>query len=137
MITNVLFSLGALIISVGIILFYKKKQLYKNGIRTIGKVVEIETYTYLTPGPEFNTLYYSGVTPIIEVDDNGKKVRVAYIAIDDYPNLSKGDEVEVIYPKGKIEELTVCKEKELYKLPLTICIIGILITILAVSINLI
>lgn len=131
MATNVLFCLGLLVIAVGIILFIRKKNLYRDGIRTIGKVVEIETYTYLTKGSGFNTLYYTAITPIIEVEDSGKKIRIAYCSIDDYSNLSKGDEVEVIYRKGRVEELLICNEKELYKGPLSVGLLGLLIIILA------
>lgn len=131
MISSILICLGLVIIVVGALLFINKKRLYKEGVRTIGKVVGIETYTYLTPGTEFNTLYYTGITPIIEVKDNGEKVRVAYSSLEDYSNISEGDDVEVIYPKGKVEELIICNEKELYKGPLTVVIVGILISILA------
>ncbi len=131
MATNVLFCLGLLIIAIGIMLFFRKKKLYRDGIRTIGKIIELETYTYLNQGPEFNTVYYIGITPIIEVEDSGKKIRIAYNSIDDYSNLSKGDEVEVIYPKGKVEELLICNEKELYKGPLSVGLVGLSIIILA------
>lgn len=137
MATNVLLCLGLLIIVVGTVLFISKKRLYKNGIRTVGKVIKIETYNSLTPGPEFNTLYYTGITPIIEVEENGEKIRVAYYAIDDYSNIAEGDEVEVIYPKGRIEELVICNEKELYKGPLLIGSIGLLSMLLALTLALI
>lgn len=137
MATNVLICLGLLIVALGTALFISKKRLYKDGIRTVGKVIKVETYNYVTPGPEFNTLYYTGITPIIEVEENGEKVRVAYYSIDDYSQISQGDEVEVIYPKGKIEELIICNEKELYKVPLLIDGIGVLSIILALVLALI
>lgn len=137
MATNVLLCLGLLIMAVGMVLFISKKRLYKNGIRTVGKVIKVETYNYVTPGPEFNTLYYTGITPIIEVEDNGKKVRVAYYSIDDYSHIAKDDEVEVIYPKGKVENLIICNEKELYKVPLLINLVGILTITLALALALI
>lgn len=133
MASGILICLGLVIIAIGVVLFLNKKRLYRVGIRTIGKVVGIETYTYLTPGTEFNTLYYTGITPIIEVEDNGKKIRVAYSSIEDYSEISEGDEIEVIYMEGKIEELIISNEKELYKGPLTVGVIGLLIIVLAIT----
>lgn len=132
MIANVLICLGLLVIVCSIILFTNKRNLYKYGVKAIGKVVGIETYTYLTKGTEFNSLFYIGITPIIEVDDNGKKIRVAYTSIDDYSNLKEGDEVEVIYLKGRIEDLIIYNEKNQYEGPIVIGIIGIFIIILSI-----
>lgn len=131
MINNLILCLGLIVILAGIILFIRRRKLYLNGIKTIGKVVGIETYTYLTPGPEFNTLYHTGITPIIEVEDNGKKTRVAYSSIEDYSNLSEGDEIEVIYPKGKVNDLIIYNEKEFYRGSILVSLVGVLIVILA------
>jgi len=130
MISNLIFCLGLIIILVGIFLFIRRKKLYRNGIKAIGKVVKIETYTYLTPGPEFNTLYHTGITPIIEVEDGGKKTRVAYSSIEDCSNLSEGDEVEVIYLKDKVSELIIYNEKDFYKGSILVSLVGLLIVIL-------
>ncbi|MGL5086244.1 MAG: hypothetical protein ACRC68_11120 [Clostridium sp.] len=132
MVANILICLGLLVVVCSIILFANKRNLYKFGIKTIGKVVEIETYTYLTQGAEFNSFYYIGITPIIEVDDNGRKIRVPYTSIDDYSNLKEGDEVEVIYLKGRIEDLIIYKEKELYKGPLLVGFLGICLITLSI-----
>lgn len=125
-----LLCLGLIVIVIGIILFFRRKKLYRDGIKARGKVVGIETYTYLTQGSEYNTLYYTGITPIIEVEDNGKKVRVAYSSIEDYSDLSEGDEIEVIYPKNKVSELIIWKEKEFYKGSISVGIVGALIIVL-------
>lgn len=124
MATIILISLGLLVIASGITLFFRKKKFYKDGIRTTARVIGIETYTYLTQGVEHYNMYYTGITPIIEVEYNGKKIRIAYCSIDDYSNLSEGDEVEVIFNEGKVEELSICNEKEIYKGPLLVCLIG-------------
>lgn len=131
MINNLILCLGLIVILAGIILFIRRRKLYLNGIKTIGKVVKIETYSYLTPGPEFNTLYHTGITPIIEVADNGKKTRVAYSSIEDYSNLSEGDEIEVIYPKGKVNDLIIYNDKEFYRGAILVSLIGVLIVALA------
>lgn len=132
MVANVLICLGLLVIVCSIILFANKRNLYKFGIKAIGKVVGIETYTYLTQGTEFNNVYYMGITPIIEVENNGEKVRVAYTSIDDYSNLKEGEEVEVIYLKDKIDDLIIYNEKEFYKGPILVGIVGVIIIILSV-----
>ncbi|MGL5354666.1 MAG: hypothetical protein ACRDA5_15340 [Clostridium sp.] len=132
MVSYILACLGLLIMVCAIILYNNKRNLYKFGIRTIGKVVGIETYTYLTQGLEFSSLYYIGITPIIEVFDGEKKIRVPYTSIDDYSTLKEGDEVEVIYLKGKIEDLLIYNEKELYKGPILVALVGVLIVVLSI-----
>ena len=132
-----LICLGLIFIVIGIILFFRRKKLYRDGIKARGKVVGIETYTYLTQGSEYNTLYYTGITPIIEVEDDGKKVRVAYSSIEDYSDLSEGDEIEVIYPKDRVNELVRFNEKEFYRDSIYISMIGLLILMLGLILKLI
>lgn len=137
MTVNLLLCLGLIVITIGIIMFLRKKKLYRKGIRASGKVVGIETYTYLTQGPEYNTLYYTGITPIIEVNDNGNNIRVAYYSIEDYSNLSEGDEVEVIYLEGRVSELIIFNEKEFYIGSIYVGLVGVLILILSLILALI
>ena len=137
MITNLVFYLGVIVVIVGVILFIKKNKLYKYGTRTVGKVVGIETYTYLTQGLDYNSFYYSGIIPIIEVLYNGKNIRVAYYSIEDCSNLSEGDEIQVIYPKDRVNELVIFNEKEFYIDSIYISIVGVLILVLGLILKLI
>lgn len=130
MTTYVFVIIGILISILGVVLAIIKRRLYKFGIKKIAKVVSIETFTYLTPGPEFNTLYHTGINPVLEVEDEGRKIKVVYTSMDDYSNLTVGDDVEVIYPKGKVENLQIYSEKGIYSLQIAIIIIGIIISLL-------
>lgn len=130
MTTYVFIIIGILISILGVILAIVKSRLYRFGIKKNAKVVSIETFTYLTPGPEFNTLYHTGINPVLEVEDQGKKVKVIYTSMDDYSNLSVGDDIEVIYPEGKIENLQIYSEKGRYSIQISIIIVGIIISLL-------
>lgn len=105
--------------------------MYKYGVKNKGIVVDLDTYTYITPGPDFNTIYHSGIISIIEVEDNNKKFKVAYCKIEENLPLEIGDKVDVIYYKGDIENLEIYKYKGRYVLSMTIASVGVIIIILS------
>ncbi|AYE33183.1 hypothetical protein [Clostridium septicum] len=131
MATYVFVIIGVLIILVGGITALSKKRLYKYGVKNKGIVVDLDTYTYITPGPDFNTIYHSGIISIIEVEDNNKKFKVAYCKIEENLPLEIGDKVDVIYYKGDIENLEIYKYKGRYVLSMTIASVGVIIIILS------
>ncbi|MEG0296156.1 MAG: hypothetical protein RR620_05505 [Clostridium sp.] len=131
MATGLLVFLGVILIVISGFIFKSKFQLYKKGVRTMAKVVELQTYSYVTPGPEYGLIYHTGYTPIMEVLEGEKKILISYHCEGDLRTYSEGDEVEVIYPKGNIEELEVYTKYGLYKLPSIVCTFGVLLIIVA------
>ncbi|GAB6169934.1 hypothetical protein JCM1393_23940 [Clostridium carnis] len=129
---TVFIGIGFLLVLFGIIGIYVKRYLYKNGIRTIGTVVGVESYTYVTQGPESNTLYHPNVTPIIEVKDDDRVIRVMCSGENDYYNLEKGDEIELIYHKGKIENFEIYNTHGIYNFYVAIISFGILISLVGI-----
>lgn len=123
--------IGLIIILIGIILALSKRKLYKNGVRNTAKVINLEKYTYFTPGPDFNTIYHSGITPILELEENNKKITVAYCRVEEHLLFEIGDEVDVIYYKDNIENLEIYKDKGRYILSFMVGAIGFIIIFIA------
>lgn len=133
--------MGILFAIIGIILtiftgfnLIRSIELKKRAIIKKAKVIGFESYTYLMPGAEYNTVYNASLYPILEVEEDKKKVRVAISCLNEKINLERGDEIEVIYPKGKVEKLKLYSNENLYNFYYLTIIIGILITLLSMSI---
>ncbi|MDV4152751.1 hypothetical protein R0131_18130 [Clostridium sp. AL.422] len=98
------------------------------------KIIGFEAYTYLTPGIEYNTVHNTKLYPIIEIKDGDKVVKIAVSIFENRSKLEKGDEIEVIYPKGKIDKLKIYSKKDIYNFYYLTLIMGLLITLLSISI---
>ncbi|WP_195266891.1 hypothetical protein [Clostridium sp. 1001275B_160808_H3] len=107
----------------------KKKSIIKKA-----KVIGFESYTYFMPRAEYHAVYNASIYPILEVEEDNKKVRVAISYLNEKFNLEKGDELEVIYPKGKVEKLKIYSNEEIYNFYYLTIIIGIVITLLSMTI---
>jgi hypothetical protein len=99
------------------------------------RVIGFDAYTYLTPGGEYNRIYNTRFNPIIEIEDGNKKVKVAISFFENNHKLEKGDEIEVMYPKGKIEKIKLYSKEDIYNFYYLMIIMGILITVLSIAIN--
>lgn len=99
------------------------------------RVIGFDAYSYLTPIGEYNRIYNTRFNPIIEIEDGNKKVKVAISFFDNNHKLETGDEVEVMYPKGKIEKIKLYSKENIYNFYYLTIIIGILITALSIAIN--
>lgn len=97
------------------------------------KIIGFEAYTFLTPGVEYNTVYNARIYPIVEIDEEEHKVRVAISTLSNNIKLEKGDEIEIIYPKGKLNKVRLYNRREIYILYFLTFIIGVLITILSAA----
>lgn len=132
--------MGVLFVIIGLVLtiftfFYLEKNiiLNKKSIIKKAKVIGFESYTYLMPGTEYNTVYNASLYPILEVEDNDKKVRIVLSYLGNKINLERGDEIEVIYPKGKIEKLKLYDNESKYSFYYLIIAIGIILTLLSIT----
>lgn len=133
--------MGVLFTIIGIILtiytsfnLIRSIELKKKAIIKKAKVIGFESYTYLMPGAEYHTVYNSNVYPILEIEDNNKKVRVAIPYLYEKFDLERGDEIQVIYPKGKVEKLKIYSNEDIYNFYYLTIIIGIAITLLSMAI---
>ena len=86
------------------------------------------------PGAEYHTVYNANVYPILEIEDNNKKVKVAIPYLYEKFDLERGDEIQVIYPKGKVEKLKIYSNEDIYNFYYLTIIIGIAITLLSMAI---
>lgn len=86
------------------------------------------------PGAEYHTVYNANVYPILEIEDDNKKVKVAIPYLYEKFNLERGDEIQVIYPKGKVEKLKIYSNEDIYSYYYLTIIIGIAITLLSMTI---
>lgn len=126
MFSSIMLFIGTLLLFLLIKVFLKEINLYRNGIVKTAKIVELDSYSYITYGPERSKIYHVGINPILELEVDNKKLRVDYGSYDDMCDLSEGDEVEVIYPRGNIGEITRYSKYRLFKQTIGIGIITLL-----------
>lgn len=131
----ILFAIiGMILIIFTSISLIKSKAINKRFIISKAKVVGFESYSYLMPVHEYSTSYNINFNPILEVVDNNKKIRIAIPYLDNKASsLKKGEEIEVVYPKGKIEKLKINNDNICSYYYLTI-IMGVLIILLSIAI---
>lgn len=133
--------MGALFSIIGIILSFvagitllKRTILNKGFVIKKAKVIGFEAYTYSIPGIEYNTVHNTKLYPIIEVEDENKYVKIAISIFEKKCNLESGDEIEVVYPKGRLEKVKIYSRDKIYNFYYLVLIMGLLITILSIRI---
>lgn len=132
---GVLFSIIGITLSfIATFTLVRSIMLNKEFVIKKAKVIGFDAYTYLTPGGEFNIIYNMRFDPILEIEDENKKIKVAISSFENNHMLEKGDEIEVMYPKGKIEKIRIHSKEDIYNFYYLIIIIGILITALSIII---
>ena len=131
--------MGALFSIIGIILSFvagitllKRTILNKGFVIKKAKVIGFEAYTYSIPGIECNTVHNTKLYPIIEVEDENKYVKIAISIFEKKCNLE--DEIEVVYPKGRLEKVKIYSRDKIYNFYYLVLIMGLLITILSIRI---
>jgi hypothetical protein len=132
---GVLFAIIGIILIIFTVFNLERSIIMKrNSIRKKARVIGFESYTYLTPGAEYNTVYNANLYPILEVEENNKKIRISLSSLNNKSDLEKGDEIEVIYPKGKIEKLKLYSNENIYSFYYLVIAIGVLITLLSITV---
>ena len=132
---GVLFSIiGVTLSFITVIALVRRIMLRKGFIIKKAKIIGFDACTYLTPGIEYNTIYNTKLYPIIEVEDEEKIVKIAISFFESKNKLERGDEVEVIYPKGKINKIKIYNNQEIYNFYYLTLIMGLLITVLSIAI---
>jgi len=115
MFSSIILFLGMFILCVSIKIFLKEMKLYKNGIIKTAKIIQLEAYSYITYGQERSKFYHVGINPILEFEVGDEKLKIDYGSYEDMCDLSEGDEVQVIYPKGNIGAVTRYSKYKLFK----------------------
>ena len=130
----ILTIIGIILTLVTVINLIRVMLLNRKSIIKKAKVIGFESYTYLMPGAEYNTIYNASFYPILEIQEGDRKVRVTLSYISDKINLERGDEIEVVYPRDKVEKLRVYESENVYNFYYLTIFIGILITLLSITI---
>ncbi|MEN8077228.1 hypothetical protein ABFP60_09705 [Clostridioides difficile] len=131
---SALMLLGASILMIISVKFFTKQMNFINkGIKKKAKVIELQSFSYITYGTERNKIYNVGINPVLELDVGNEKLRVDYHSYDDMSDLNEGDEVEVIYPEGNIKKITRYSKYQLLKSSIMLILISILVMSLSIS----
>lgn len=96
------------------------------------KVVGFDAYTYFIPSKDCSTIYHAEILPIVEIEDDNKKIKVAISTLANRSKLEKGDEIQVIYPNGNINKIRSYDKNNMCKFYYLNLIIGILLIILSI-----
>lgn len=130
---TIIFSILAFIMILSAIFFYLRSEKFKrNSIKTTAKVIEINTFSYFTPGMEYNSLYHTSITPLLEIDINGEVKKINYNMSDEVSDLSIGDEVEVLIDKENIEEIRLNNSFSIYKEAIALIITSIFFILVSI-----
>ena len=102
----------------------------KRYIRKKAKVVGFESYNYLTITRDKNSIYNPIIMPILEFEEENKKV---LIGINDYKKIDtfqEGKEIDIIYKKGNKYTVKIYNKKYgYYYLIMIISMVNILLAI--------
>ena len=129
MISSIFLIFGTSLLFVAMKVLFDESELYFHGVKKVGKIVELNSYSYISHSSSGNKYYNYGINPLIEIDVDNKKLLVDYHSYSDMYDLNEGDEVEVIYPEGHIENVTRYSKYRVFKNGIGLTIISI--TILA------
>ena len=126
--------LGASILMIiSVKLFVKQMNLINKGVKKKAKVIELQSFSYITYGSERNKIYNVDINPVLEIDLGDEKLRIDYHDYDEMSDLNEGDEVELIYPEGNIKKITRYSKYELLKKSIWFGIISFIIMIISIS----
>ena len=126
--------LGASILMIiSVKLFINQMNLINNGVKKKARVIELQSFSYITYGAERNKIYNVDINPVLEIDLGNEKLRINYHDYDEMSDLNEGDEVELIYPKDNIKKITRYSKYELLKKSIWFGIISFIIMIISIS----
>ena len=130
--------LGASILMIiSVKLFINQMNLINNGVKKKARVVELQSFSYITYGTERNKIYNVDINPVLEIDLGNEKLRIDYHDYDEMSDLNEGDEVELIYPEGNVKKITRYSKYELLKKSVCFGIIAFIIMVISIGLMLI
>ncbi|MBP1888650.1 hypothetical protein J2Z53_000229 [Clostridium moniliforme] len=135
---HMLLIIGIMLLVVSIVLFFVKYNIYKNGIRVLGKVIDIKQCNEAILD-EFNqatfiTLY----RPVIEFTTlDGEKITFIHNDIKSEKSLAVGNEIKIVYNRKKSKDFYVDDKMEFFRLPIILVVVSILFFAFSITLYLI
>ena len=127
------FAAGFIMIAFAIRFFKDEIMLYKNGVKNEATLILMKPYNHVDINEVRNTVYYVGIEPILEVNNEDKKVIIEYDDYDEFKDLKVGDKVKVIYPKENISEIKRYSFLKIFKTSIVLSLIAIFIIFVGTS----
>lgn len=127
------FAAGFIMIAFAIRFFKDEIMLYKNGVKNEATLILMKLYNHVDINEVRNKVYYVGIEPILEVNNEDKKVIIEYDDYDEFKDLKVGDKVKVIYPKENISEIKRYSFLKIFKTSIVLSLIAIFIIFVGTS----
>ena len=127
------FATGFIMIAFAIRYFKDEIMLYKNGVKNEATLILMKPYNHVDINEVRNKVYYVGIEPILEVNNEDKKVIIEYDDYDEFKDLKVGDKVKVIYPKENISEIKRYSFLKIFKTSIVLSLIAIFIIFVGTS----
>ena len=89
------FAAGFIMIAFAIRFFKDEIMLYKNGEKNEATLILMKPYNHVDINEVRNKVYYVGIEPILEVNNEDKKVIIEYDDYDEFKDLKVGDKVKL------------------------------------------
>ena len=127
------FAAGFIMIAFAIRFFKDEIMLYKNGVKNEATLILMKPYNHVDINEVRNKVYYVGIEPMLEVNNEDKKVIIEYDDYDEFKDLKVGDKVKVIYPKENISEIKRYSFLKIFKTSIVLSLIAIFIIFVGTS----
>ena len=127
------FAAGFIMIAFAIRFFKDEIMLYKNGVKNEATLILMKPYNHVDINEVRNKVYYVGIEPILEVNNEDKKVIIEYDDYDEFKDFKVGDKVKVIYPKENISEIKRYSFLKIFKTSIVLSLIAIFIIFVGTS----
>ena len=127
------FAAGFIMIAFAIRFFKDEIMLYKTGVKNEATLILMKPYNHVDINEVRNKVYYVGIEPILEVNNEDKKVIIEYDDYDEFKDLKVGDKVKVIYPKENISEIKRYSFLKIFKTSIVLSLIAIFIIFVGTS----
>ena len=127
------FAAGFIMIAFAIRFFKDEIMLYKNGVKNEATLILLKPYNHVDINEVRNKVYYVGIEPILEVNNEDKKVIIEYDDYDEFKYLKVGDKVKVIYPKENIGEIKRYSFFKIFKTSIALSLIAVFIIFVGTS----
>ena len=127
------FAEGFIMIAFAIRFFKDEIMLYKNGVKNEATLILMKPYNHVDINEVRNKVYYVGIEPILEVNNEDKKVIIEYDDYDEFKDLKVGDKVKVIYPKENIGEIKRYSFFKIFKTSIALSLIAVFIIFVGTS----
>ena len=127
------FAAGFIMIAFAIRFFKDEIMLYKNGVKNEATLILMKPYNHVDINEVRNKVYYVGIEPILEVNNEDKKVIIEYDDYDEFKDLKVVDKVKVIYPKENISEIKRYSFLKIFKTSIVLSLIAIFIIFVGTS----